>query len=429
MEGSTVYSQNVSVILCFDGFLLLALCCLLGAAVALCSILLEDIWRRRGTIDPLRYIALSLDILSLPCTYCPEDPWFKPNPGIWTAPVWAWATPQYLSRRAPFWWRGSQTPKLATLILTERQRRCHQPRSETLFSYWLLLFLSVIPRIVGLIFSAANSVPTDLLETSFLPTSKRGLERIQLYALLVYMCSAFAHLLTQCFSPHNPSNSLLSDKSKRGLERIQLYALLVYMCSAFAHLLTQCFSPHNPSNSLLSDKCHWCRAAQTLYPGIEIALITIIDSISSLFNTDALLPYNHDLFESFIVKKRVKVYGGGTCLKLANAARALEIRAFASSVTLQPELIQHPRYVKRSSTSPWIVSGVFSDCMSTSMTSHFVGAKCLSKDGDDFGQFIQKHLRLLLLFKDENDVVRTFQIDKVFFTGYLNTRVLETFHL
>ncbi|OON18287.1 ABC transporter transmembrane region, partial [Opisthorchis viverrini] len=47
---------------------LLALCCLLGAAVALCSILLEDIWRRRGTIDPLRYIALSLDILSLPPT-------------------------------------------------------------------------------------------------------------------------------------------------------------------------------------------------------------------------------------------------------------------------------------------------------------------------------------------------------------------------
>ncbi|TGZ64921.1 hypothetical protein CRM22_006127 [Opisthorchis felineus] len=229
MEGPTVYSRNVSVVLCFDGFLnftkfgrsgsalkpsecfqfacltipsifllvagsylfwlqhrrkqlpvtnikfqsqqllqlLLALCCLLGAAVALCSILLEDIRRRRGTIDPLRYIALSLDILSL----------------------------------------------FATLILTERQRRCHQPRSETLFSYWLLLFLSVIPRIVGLIFSAANSVPTDVLETSFLPVSKRGLERIQLYALLVYMCSAFAHLLTQCFSPHNPSNSLLSDKN------------------------------------------------------------------------------------------------------------------------------------------------------------------------------------------------------------------------
>ncbi|KAG5446084.1 hypothetical protein CSKR_103838 [Clonorchis sinensis] len=62
------------------------------------------------------------------------------------------------------------------------------------------------------------------------------------------------------------------------------------------------------------------------------------------------------------------------CLKLANATRALEIRAFTSSVTLQSELMQLPRYVKRSttsSTSPWIVSGVFSDCMSRSMTLHF----------------------------------------------------------
>ncbi|KER27079.1 hypothetical protein T265_13858, partial [Opisthorchis viverrini] len=72
------------------------------------------------------------------------------------------------------------------------------------------------------------------------------------------------------------------------------------------------------------------------------------------------------------------------CLKLANATRTLQIRAFTSSVTLQSELIQLPRYVKRSttsSTSPWIVNGVFSDCTSTSMTLHFVGAKCIPKDG------------------------------------------------
>ncbi|KER24403.1 hypothetical protein T265_07917 [Opisthorchis viverrini] len=37
-----------------------------------------------------------------------------------------------------------------------------------------------------------------------------------------------------------------------------------------------------------------------------------IDSMTSVFNTDSSLPYNHDLFESLIVKKRVKVDREGT---------------------------------------------------------------------------------------------------------------------
>ncbi|KER22167.1 hypothetical protein T265_09673 [Opisthorchis viverrini] len=41
-------------------------------------------------------------------------------------------------------------------------------------------------------------------------------------------------------------------------------------------------------------------------------IIIIIDSMTSVFNTDASLPYNHDLFKSLIVKKRVKVDGEGT---------------------------------------------------------------------------------------------------------------------
>ncbi|KAG5448326.1 hypothetical protein CSKR_107041 [Clonorchis sinensis] len=45
--------------------------------------------------------------------------------------------------------------------------------------------------------------------------------------------------------------------------------------------------------------------------------------------------------------------------------------------------------------------------------------------GDDFGQFIQKHLRLL--FEDENDVLCIFQIDNVLVRSYLNTGVLMTF--
>ncbi|GAA50189.1 hypothetical protein CLF_104174, partial [Clonorchis sinensis] len=35
--------------------------------------------------------------------------------------------------------------------------------------------------------------------------------------------------------------------------------------------------------------------------------IILIDSTTSVFNTDAMLPYNHDLFESLIVKKRMKM--------------------------------------------------------------------------------------------------------------------------
>ncbi|KAG5446150.1 hypothetical protein CSKR_106116 [Clonorchis sinensis] len=37
-----------------------------------------------------------------------------------------------------------------------------------------------------------------------------------------------------------------------------------------------------------------------------IVNIVIIGSMTSVFNTDASLPHNHDLFESLIVKKRIK---------------------------------------------------------------------------------------------------------------------------
>ncbi|KER30760.1 hypothetical protein T265_02904 [Opisthorchis viverrini] len=34
--------------------------------------------------------------------------------------------------------------------------------------------------------------------------------------------------------------------------------------------------------------------------------------MTSVLNTNASLPYSHDLFENLIVKKRIKVDGGGT---------------------------------------------------------------------------------------------------------------------
>ncbi|KAG5454945.1 hypothetical protein CSKR_105882 [Clonorchis sinensis] len=108
---------------------------------------------------------------------------------------------------------------------------------------------------------------------------------------------------------------------------------------------------------------------------------------------------------------------------VANATRALQIRALTPSVTLQSELIQLPRYVKRSTTSSNSPCGAFSDCTSTGLPLHYVGAKCMPMD---FSQFIQKHLRLLL-FEDENDIVRIFKIDNFLVTDYLNTGILETF--
>ncbi|KER32031.1 hypothetical protein T265_01810 [Opisthorchis viverrini] len=137
--------------------------------------------------------------------------------------------------------------------------------------------------------------------------------------------------------------------------------------------------------------------------------------VESLIN-----PHAKESRKGHILVRRVK------CFKLANAIRALEISAFTSSVTLKSERIRIPRCAKcskTSSTSPWIVSAVLSGRMSASTILHFVGTKMPTNGRYNFGQFIQKHISLLL-FEDENDVVR---IEKVFVTGYLNTGVLEIF--
>ncbi|GAA47342.1 proteasomal ubiquitin receptor ADRM1, partial [Clonorchis sinensis] len=45
-----------------------------------------------------------------------------------------------------------------------------------------------------------------------------------------------------------------------------------------------------------------------------LASVIIIDIMTSVLNSDASLPYNHDLFKSLIVKKRTEVYGEETVL-------------------------------------------------------------------------------------------------------------------
>ncbi|KER29677.1 hypothetical protein T265_03778 [Opisthorchis viverrini] len=51
---------------------------------------------------------------------------------------------------------------------------------------------------------------------------------------------------------------------------------------------------------MAANRCQWRSCCQFL------SRLPDIDSMTSVFNTDASLPYNHDLFESFIVKKIMK---------------------------------------------------------------------------------------------------------------------------
>ncbi|KER30173.1 hypothetical protein T265_03330 [Opisthorchis viverrini] len=54
---------------------------------------------------------------------------------------------------------------------------------------------------------------------------------------------------------------------------------------------------------------------------IMIMIIIIIDSMISVFNTDASLPYNRDLSEILIVKKRIKWMGEGLSASLTQSFR------------------------------------------------------------------------------------------------------------
>ncbi|KER22468.1 LOW QUALITY PROTEIN: hypothetical protein T265_14848 [Opisthorchis viverrini] len=48
--------------------------------------------------------------------------------------------------------------------------------------------------------------------------------------------------------------------------------------------------------------------SRPLHHPCENFIVIINDSMTSVFNTDASLPYSHDLFQSFIVKKRIKAF-------------------------------------------------------------------------------------------------------------------------
>ncbi|KER33594.1 hypothetical protein T265_00491 [Opisthorchis viverrini] len=55
-----------------------------------------------------------------------------------------------------------------------------------------------------------------------------------------------------------------------------------------------------------------CVAPERIHKIHQVVVIIIIDSMTSVFNTDASMPYSRDSFESLIVKKRVKCLQPGT---------------------------------------------------------------------------------------------------------------------
>ncbi|KAG5441943.1 hypothetical protein CSKR_107977, partial [Clonorchis sinensis] len=66
--------------------------------------------------------------------------------------------------------------------------------------------------------------------------------------------------------------------------------------------------------------------------------LIIIDSMKSVFNTDALLPYNHDLVESLIVKQRIKVDGGETWCQLTTIIpKCLHLQTFTQAIRIETD--------------------------------------------------------------------------------------------
>ncbi|KAF8562066.1 hypothetical protein P879_01939 [Paragonimus westermani] len=148
--------------------LFLVLCNLITSAVLICCIALSDIYSKKAHLDVVRYLSMFVSFLSL----------------------------------------------VSFALLSERFRRLHQPRSQLLFTYLLLLFLSTLPRLYGLLVSAANRQPTTTAyAASSISTIVNKLQRVQLYAVAVNACITFALILTQFFSPYKRENSLISDKN------------------------------------------------------------------------------------------------------------------------------------------------------------------------------------------------------------------------
>ncbi|CAL8077701.1 unnamed protein product [Calicophoron daubneyi] len=95
------------------------------------------------------------------------------------------------------------------ISLSEYLRRLHQPRSQLLFSFTLLLFFAGLLRFWGILASSWD----EKLPAKPRTMTERTMEQIQLYTAAFFVCLTFAQLLTHFFSPHTQANSLLIDQN------------------------------------------------------------------------------------------------------------------------------------------------------------------------------------------------------------------------
>ncbi|GAA49355.1 hypothetical protein CLF_102917 [Clonorchis sinensis] len=74
------------------------------------------------------------------------------------------------------------------------------------------------------------------------------------------------------------------------------------------------------------------------FSGIFTTIIIIIDSMTSVFNTDASLPYNLVLLENLIVKKRIKMDGEGTyCCLTTIIPRCLRLQTLIQAIWIETD--------------------------------------------------------------------------------------------
>ncbi|KER22211.1 hypothetical protein T265_09636 [Opisthorchis viverrini] len=105
-------------------------------------------------------------------------------------------------------------------------------------------------------------------------------------------------------------------------------------------------------------------------------VIIITDSMTSVFNADASLPYHHDLFESLIVKKRVKTFTQAIWIEADNKN--------ATDIGCQPHLVVSPTRHKKSVKTCFVI------IITDSMTSVFNADASLPYHHDLFESLIVK---------------------------------------
>ncbi|GAA57238.1 hypothetical protein CLF_112371, partial [Clonorchis sinensis] len=138
-----------------------------------------------------------------------------------------------------------------------------------------------------------------------------------IFSLLSSVISAgFIHATSPPNSPP-PDKSCLGDNFRRWAantsEYIQLFPVSEWKSVLLSLLDAEARDIVRDEDRVTGDVFERLRECLTerIHQGGLTVIIIKIDTMTLVFNTDASLPYNHDLFDSLILKKRIKVDGEG----------------------------------------------------------------------------------------------------------------------